>query len=413
MFESIAGYDLLKEKLSFLINAYKNEKLLNNPNVNLPKGFIFFGTPGNGKSLFISELIKGIDAKVFYVNGDGSNPKEEIQKIFDEAKKYPFSIVAIDELDLLLDEDYFLQRVLLSCIDGIEKIKNVLVLASTNYIERIDDKFFRTGRLEIKVQIDNPNEKSREEIFKFYAQKLGIKGLDFCYISKITAGVSCSDISAILNRAYIEGNGEVTTSLVEKTKEEISQNLAAQSERKNDSILKRVSVHEAGHTLMTLFYSNYLDFYKATINPTNGEGLTTSFYNENVDFELQNFYLADVYIALAGQAAEKFIYGIASICSSVDIHEVSSKVNFLIKECGCFGIQKIKNINEHDVRTTSEYRLKMQDKQFCKILKKASKKVEKIIRKNRNLLLEIANIIFEKGCFNKEDVSLLKNKIRR
>ncbi len=78
MFEKIVGYDYVKEELETIINRYSNPELLENENANLPSGILFWGSPGNGKTLFIKGLKERFKDNAFVIDGGCENTKKEL-----------------------------------------------------------------------------------------------------------------------------------------------------------------------------------------------------------------------------------------------------------------------------------------------------------------------------------------------
>ncbi|UKI50373.1 MAG: ATP-binding protein [Clostridium sp.] len=112
--------------------------------INTPKGMILYGPSGNGKTLIIKDIIENTKANVIIINGDSDNVLNETQKcLLLRLKRVGHSIIVIDELDLLLDDDTRLRRILQDNIDGVNANDDLLILTATNNIIDIPDAIFK------------------------------------------------------------------------------------------------------------------------------------------------------------------------------------------------------------------------------------------------------------------------------
>ena len=104
MFENIIGYDYVKEELRTIISWYKNDEFVKNENASLPNGILFYGSPGNGKTLFIKELKKQFSDNAFVINGDSENILKEISDAYAKAREKELALILVDEIDLLIGD---------------------------------------------------------------------------------------------------------------------------------------------------------------------------------------------------------------------------------------------------------------------------------------------------------------------
>ncbi|KAI5172116.1 vesicle-fusing ATPase [Nematocida sp. LUAm3] len=158
------------------------------------KGIMLYGPPGTGKTLIarkMSSLLNSAPPKI--VNGPEilnkyvGQSEENIRKLFEDAendyKKYgeksPLHVIIFDEIDAICKSrgssngvgDQVVNQ-LLSKIDGVECLNNILVIGMTNRIDLIDDALLRPGRFEIHIEITLPDEGGRLEILRIHTSRM-------------------------------------------------------------------------------------------------------------------------------------------------------------------------------------------------------------------------------------------------
>lgn len=161
------------------------------------KGMLLYGPPGTGKTLIarqIGKMLNGKEPKV--VNGPEvlnkfvGQSEENIRKLFEDAEKdfaengdsAELHIIIFDEIDAICKQRGMSQssagvgdtvvNQLLSKIDGVNALNNILVIGMTNRKDMIDEALLRPGRLEVHVEISLPDEHGRQQILKIHTAKM-------------------------------------------------------------------------------------------------------------------------------------------------------------------------------------------------------------------------------------------------
>ena len=212
-FKNVYGYQEVKNELNLIKSWYEDESIISNPKITLPKGVLFSGSPGNGKTLFVREFISNFNVPKYIIEGRNENTALEIKRVFEKAKKEKFAIVVIDELELLIPEDSKEQRILQQELDGVVQKGSILVLATANKINKIGTPLLRPGRFDKKIIIDKPDRESRKEIFKNMLINLGIdvSHINFDHVAKHCRQISGATIKAICNDVYLRCKDSVVS----------------------------------------------------------------------------------------------------------------------------------------------------------------------------------------------------------
>lgn len=154
--------------------------------INPPRGVIFYGAPGTGKTLLARSVANEINAHLFYINGPevigtySGETEANLRKIFAEASSNPPSIIFIDELDAIAPvrrtasshSDARSVTQLLTLLDGLTRAEGVIVIGTTNRIEAIDPALRRAGRFDREIYFATPSVDAREQILRVHTREM-------------------------------------------------------------------------------------------------------------------------------------------------------------------------------------------------------------------------------------------------
>ncbi len=158
-------------------------------NISLPKGILLYGPPGTGKTTIAKILANQSGFSFFSFSGSDilgkyvGESEKNIKNYFKKAKENAPSILFIDEIENLgskRDNDInskiynSLIDELLHQMDGINELKNVIVIGATNVHELLDPALLRSGRFDRKYEIPLPDLEGRKEIFEIYINKFNL-----------------------------------------------------------------------------------------------------------------------------------------------------------------------------------------------------------------------------------------------
>lgn len=196
------------------------------------KGILLFGPPGTGKTLIarqIGKMLNSREPKIIngpeVLNKFVGQSEENIRKLFADAEKEykekgdesGLHIIIFDELDAVCKQrgsgagggtgvgDSVVNQ-LLSKLDGVEQLNNILLIGMTNRMDMIDDALLRPGRLEVHMEISLPDEDGRAQILKIHTSKMVAnnvidRDVDVKELAHITKNFSGAEIGGLVKSA--------------------------------------------------------------------------------------------------------------------------------------------------------------------------------------------------------------------
>jgi len=219
--DDVGGLENLKEELKEAVEwPIKYKDAYDYVNVESPKGILLDGPPGTGKTLIAKALAKMTDSNFISIKGPEllskwvGESERGIREIFRKARQAAPCIIFLDEVDALVprrgsggSNSHVTENVvsqILTEIDGLEELNNVLIIAATNRLDIVDEAFLRPGRFDRIIKVPNPDEKGRQHIFEIHTKSKPLASdAKISEIVKLTDNFSGAEIAAVANRAAI------------------------------------------------------------------------------------------------------------------------------------------------------------------------------------------------------------------
>ncbi len=196
----------------------KHPELFHRLNIEPPKGVLFYGPSGTGKTLMAKAVSQESNAYFISINGPEIMSKfygaseGRLRELFDDAEKNAPSIIFIDEIDSIApkrsDTSGEVERrvvsQLLSLMDGIQSRGHIIVVGATNRINSLDEALRRPGRFDREIEFGVPTVKGRKEILQIHTRGMPLEeDIDINLYSEITYGFVGADIMAVCREAAL------------------------------------------------------------------------------------------------------------------------------------------------------------------------------------------------------------------
>jgi len=432
-FDDVAGNEEAKADLAELIEFLKNPIKYKRYGAEIPKGILFSGAPGNGKTLMVKALAG--EAGVPFISVSGSDFVQQfvgvgaarVRELFSLASKNAPCIIFIDEIDAMgrvrnssggaSDErDQTLNQLLVE-MDGFNPNKGVLVIAATNRPELLDPALLRPGRFDRHIHVDLPDVNARYEILKIHARNKPLsEEVDLRKVAEMTICMSGADLKNIMNEASIYAARENHKGILMKDIERAINKVIAGEEKKNrTSISKKdkeiTAYHEAGHTLVAKVVANK-SIPKVTIIPTTkGFGGYTLITPQERMYETKKEMLDEIKISLGGRAAEEIIFGEENVTSGAgqDLRVVTQIAEKMVKDYGMGKNIGLVNINELYKNSYTGSTNEMVIREIKEVVEGSYKEVIEIINANKAILHNLAQALLKKETLYEDEIDRIIN----
>lgn len=403
--ETLADYMCdyaLKEELNEIKNFFENEATYKGLNIKLPKGILFKGVPGTGKTYAARCIAGSVDCwfmsctasalQGMYV-GSGA---ENIRLVFKGAKALKDAskkgvIVFIDEIDSFGsreshkggaggEEDRTLNQ-LLAEMSGFEDEEGIMILGATNYPERLDDALMRSGRFSRQITIERPDEASRRALVEYYFNKIKmpLADTDFDEICNLTSGFTPADIQEIANETAIlavrNGDSEMHLADVnEAVNKVITKNIRRPDKPDMPNI---VAIHEIGHVVAEAVYLNSISLKVTNYSYGNAGGFTQP--AKILEGLITKSQLKGHVMALLGGRVAEMLYGEVTTGASEDLDRAKRSIRAYFERYH-FEAYEVKELDQLIEDTLEKWIVELFDKfsepELLKVIKDLVKKLK-------------------------------------
>jgi cell division protease FtsH len=426
-FTSVGGYNLIKDELSQCIDLLKNYTKYSKFNVRIPKGLIFEGPPGNGKTL-LAKALAG-EAKTGFIAVSGSQFQEmyvgvgsaRIRELFQLAEKNIPCIIFIDEIDALgrsrgsdkemssAERDSTLNELLVA-LDGFKTKAGVFIIGATNRADLLDPALLRPGRIDKRIFIGNPDEVARRAIIKIHLKG---KPCDNDIIEEdlveITNGFSAAQIENLLNEAMLHAlrynREEFTQKDVDIVYNKVLVGWQPSDHIFTDEMLDKICVHEMGHAVVGLMSKNHSKVKKVIINLSSPKSPGyTLFEKSNSNMYSRDVLFQHLMILLGGRIAEELFYGHLGVSTGAisDFEEAHGLANKMITYYGMGG--------KVIYPSNSEKYKEIIDNEITKLLQEAYTYSSLIIENSKDFIYDAAVLLKEKRMLTADQlIKMIEN----
>ncbi|MBP3960133.1 AAA family ATPase [Gemmata sp. G18] len=456
--KDIGGYVKVKAKLKseILDTLSKRDRATDPEEVSrleelIPRGMIFWGPPGTGKTYFAKAIAASIGAAITIVSGPELKSKwvgeseENLRQIFHKARQSAPSIIVFDEIDSFATArgtytgsgvEHSMVNQLLTEMDGFHKDELVFIVGTTNFVESLDPALLRPGRFEFHIHIPYPDDDDRRAIFEIYNKKMKLQfteeAMEYAinrtgnrYMTPTGTAFSGDHLNALCRsvaRLRMRENitGETTPKLIEKAITEFDEKVEV-----HEKDLPVVATHEAGHFLVSIFCEHHQQPEKVTIqSDMPWAPFFTQFKHEKNRIGMsRNEMLDQITVLYGGIEAERLLVGDVSTGASgmgaanSDLSRASMFAEYIVEVCGMSNLAApLRSFRDHkgDRQVLSGSMAEAIDRQVNTLIVEAQARAAAILTKHKADLLKIRDELTEKktieGDRTKEIIEELRAK---
>jgi len=348
-FKDVGGYENIKQELEQCIDILSNYKKYQPYNIRVPKGLIFEGPPGNGKTL-LAKALAG-EAKTAFISVSGAEFQEKyvgvgasrVRELFKLAKDNIPCIVFIDEIDALgrkrskdgeisgNERDNTLNELLVA-LDGFKNTSGVFLIGATNRADLLDEALIRPGRVDKRIYIGNPDTSTRRAILNIHSRgKPHDETVIMEDIIEITNGLSGAQIENLVNEAMLHAlrydRTQFTNDDLEVVMNKMMVGWQPNEHQFTKSMVDQIAIHELGHAVVGLLSKHHSKMTKVVINLSAPKSPAyTVFESSNANILTREALFEHLMILLAGRIAEEVFYGISVSTGAINDFEEALKL---------------------------------------------------------------------------------------
>ena len=417
----IAGADEAKDELREVVDYLRDPKRFREMGAKVPKGILLHGPPGTGKTLLAKAVAHESGATFFsqsaasFVEMFVGVGAARIRRLFRVARKKAPAIVFIDELDAVGghrgfdvsgERDQTLNQLLVELDGFTSSKKDVVVIAASNLLEKLDQALLRPGRFDRQIFVSPPDVGGRERIFRVHTRNKPVAdGVDFNLLARQTSGLTGADLANICNEAAIFAARRDADQLDMRDFDAAIERVVAgvQSRRALTDHEKRVvAYHEAGHALCGELLPSVDRVHRVSIVPHGRAlGYTLNLPEEDRYLKTREELIDFMTMLLGGRAAEQLVFGSITTGASDDLKRVADIAHAMVTE---YAMGTASGAMRSADDTASESTRRVRDVEVRELADEAFRAALSLLDSHREQLDALAGTLLSNEVLEREDV---------
>ena len=426
----VAGVDETKDELREVVDFLSDPKRFKQLGATVPKGILLHGPPGTGKTLLAKAVAHESGAQFFsqsasnFIEMFAGLGAARIRRLFRDARENAPAIIFIDELDAVGaargsdisgERDQTLNQLLVE-MDGFEGRDNVVVMAASNMLEKLDKALLRPGRFDRQVFVPPPDVNGRRTILEVHTRgKPLAQGVDLERVARHAAGLTGADLANLANEAAILAGRNKRQFIIQADFDDAFERVIAglQSRRVINSHEKRVVAwHEAGHALVSELLPTVDKVEKVSIIPRGKAlGYTLNLPQEDRYLKSREELIDYAKVLLGGRVAEQITFGKVTTGASDDLSRVTTIARSMVHEYGMGTTIRSHQVPGDDF-TLSEALRQTRDEEIQAIAEEAYRGANELLCDHRDLLDEIAERLLVNEVIEREEIQAIMSAKR-
>lgn len=424
-FKDIAGNEEAKENAKDIVDFLNNPEKYKNLGAKVPKGLIFYGPSGTGKTLMAKAIATEANATFFYACGSdfiemyAGVGSARIRNLFKNARKCEKAIIFIDEIDAIgkkrasslessNEEREHTLNALLTEMSGFKTDDNIVIIGATNRLDILDEALLRAGRFDRHIEINLPDVSSREKILNLLLKDKNTENINIKNLAKKTVYFSGAMLDSLVNEATIIAVKSNSSHILDEHIEKAYLKIIAGDEKKDISYIneqdkKITAIHEVGHAI-TSYALNVSTLSKISILPTTkgAGGFCLNIYEDKL-FENKKDIENKIISLYGGRACEEIFLGKDNITigASNDIEKATRLILDYVKR---YALAEDVLLNYDILNTDNNI------PSICKNLSKHFyKQAKDIILQNQNKVENLTKALLQKETLEEEQIYQILN----
>ncbi len=420
----VAGVEEAKAELREVVEFLRDPKRFKSLGAHVPKGILVHGPPGTGKTLLAKAVANESKATFFaqsassFVEMFAGLGAARIRRLFRAARKAAPAIVFIDELDAVGatrgndvsgEKDQTLNQLLVE-LDGFSASDEVVVIAASNLLDKLDPALLRPGRFDRQIFVSPPDLQGRIKILEVHASDKPLRDVDLELVARQTSGLTGADLANICNEAAIMAGRQHRKEIVGNDFEQaLERVIAGMQSRKVITAHEKevVAYHEAGHALCSELLPTVEKLHRISIIPRGRAlGYTLNLPEEDRYLRTKDELMDHLVVGLGGRVAEELTFGQVTTGAASDLQLVHDISRSMVTEYG-MGTELHSRKLPADDYSMSEGMRRMIDEEQQYIADQAHRRATRLVEDNRDLLEAFARTLLETEVLERADIDRL------